>query len=83
MLTEYFTEMLRMPIVAKQPEGFAELLRESEEKSKELDEAIRAWNKSGNPKPVPATIIEPFERVSSNCVSCHRTYRDLPLAKSK
>ena len=83
MLTEYFTEMLRMPIVAKQPEGFAELLRESEEKSKELDEAIRAWNKSGNPKPVPATIIEPFERVSSNCVSCHRAYRDLPLAKSK
>jgi protein tyrosine phosphatase (PTP) superfamily phosphohydrolase (DUF442 family) len=83
LLTEHFTELLRLPIVAEHPDGFKTMLRESEIKSKELDASIRAWNEMGNPTPVPRSIVEPFERVSANCISCHRAFRDLATGKPK
>jgi rhodanese-related sulfurtransferase len=83
MLTEHFAELLRWPIVSQQPEGFATLLRKSESGSRELDEAIRRWNRLGNPSPVPATIREPMERISAQCVSCHRSFRDSHSALPK
>ena len=83
LLTEHFAELLRLPIVAEHPDGFKTMLQESEIKSKELEASIRAWNETGNPTPVPRSIVEPFERVSANCISCHRAFRDLRTTKPK
>ena len=82
LLTEHFAEMLRMPIVAEKSDRFVALLRDSETKSKELESAIRAWNNAGAATPVPKSIVEPFERVSANCIICHRAFRDLASGKS-
>ena len=75
LLREHFTEMLRAEFVAKESEGFHEMLRKSETAAGELETAILKWNEAGSPAPPPNTIELSFDRVSKNCTACHQQYR--------
>lgn len=81
LLVEHFAEILRLDVIARNPAGFQKLLRESESDGRNLETAIRQWNRSPKSGAIPASIVEPFSRVSQNCVTCHRQYRD-PLLQS-
>ena len=83
LLVEHFAEMLRLNVVAMQPEGFQKLLRESESDGHKLETAIRQWDKSLKSGAIPASIIESFNRISQNCVTCHLQYRDHPIQNAK
>ncbi len=76
LLREHFKEMLRLEIVAKQPDGFQELLKESESEAQQLERTIRLWLRSGKSSSSPATIDGSFRRINDNCAKCHRLYRD-------
>ena len=78
LLVEHFAEMLRLDDVRTQPEGFQKLLGESESDGHRLAEALRRMDKSTRSGPIPINIVESFNRISQNCVTCHRQYRDLP-----
>ncbi|HUP77607.1 MAG TPA: hypothetical protein VM260_03530 [Pirellula sp.] len=78
LLVEHFVEMLRLDDVRTQPEGFQKLLRDSESDAHRLTEALRQTEKSTMSGPVLLNIVETFNRISQNCVTCHRQYRDLP-----
>ncbi len=83
LLSEHFTEMLRMQVVAEQPEAFRTMLKASESDAQQLEAAIRQWNRPAISNTVPESIIEPFRRISENCATCHRHYRDLPIDGAK
>lgn len=78
LLVEHFAEILRSDVIARQPEGFQKLLRESESDGNILESAIRQWKRSPKSEAIPTSIVEPFNRISRNCVTCHRKYRDPP-----
>lgn len=79
LLREHFTEMSRLEVVAKQPEAFRKMLKESESDAQQLEAAIRQWNRPGKSNTEPASIVGPFQRIGTSCANCHRQYRDLPL----
>ena len=83
LLVEHFAEMLRSDVIARQPEGFQKMLRESESDGTMLQSAIRQWNSSTKSESIPTSIVEPFNRISRNCVTCHREYRDPPVENAK
>ena len=83
LLREHFTEMLRMDHVAKEPEEFREILRDSETAAGELETAIVKWNEMGRPSPTPDSITVSFTRVSKACMTCHQQYRDVPLSEKQ
>jgi len=83
LLKEHFTEMLRMEIVAKESLAYQQLVRNSESVASDLETGLRHWDEAKDVQRVPAEIIEAFDRISSNCVSCHRQFRDLPLDLTK
>ena len=76
LLQEHFQEMLRLESVAKNPEGFRKMLKESEADAESLESALRQWNRSIKSVPVPTGLTESFDRISANCTTCHRRYRD-------
>ena len=76
LLREHFAEMLRLESVAKNPEGFLKMLKESKADAESLEAAIRQWNRSIKSVPVPTGLTESLERISVNCTTCHRQYRD-------
>ena len=77
MLTEHFTEMLRLESVAQGPETFRAMLQESETDARKLEEALRS--RSTASATVAATANEAFKRITENCTKCHRQFRDVPL----
>ena len=79
LLQEHFTEMLRMEVISKQPEGFRSMLKESESDAQQLEDAIRQLDRSANSNTILRSIVEPFNRIGENCTACHRQYRDLPI----
>lgn len=79
LLREQFAELLRADSVRKPPPRFQQLVRDSETASAELEQALRDWNRTDRQSPVPVAIGTAFERVSTNCVGCHREFRDVPL----
>lgn len=81
LLTEHFTEMLRSESVAKEPDAFQKLLRDSEAAGSDLEDAILSWNQAGMPTPVPEAITSPFDRITKNCTACHQQFRDVPLSE--
>jgi len=73
LLREHFTELLRTDEVLQQPEKFQALLRESESAARELEEALQAGKLDA--------ARQPFDRLTTNCKSCHAVYRDVPLSE--
>lgn len=83
LLREHFAEMLRMEYATKQPLGFSTLLKESEADALLLEKAIRQWKPNSNSTSQPADMTEPFRRINTNCINCHKQYRDVPIQKSR
>ncbi|MCY2982548.1 MAG: hypothetical protein NTY15_02815 [Planctomycetota bacterium] len=83
LLREHFTEMQRMEYATKQPQGFSKRLKESEADALLLEKVIRQWKPTSNSTSLPADVAEPFRRISTNCIQCHKQYRDVPIQKSR
>jgi protein tyrosine phosphatase (PTP) superfamily phosphohydrolase (DUF442 family) len=83
LLREHYTELLRTDEVKEQPEGFQKLLAESEVTAQELEALLADWKKAGSPAPPRAEIGQAFAAVTKSCATCHKTYRDVPLAEKK
>ncbi|HUE75026.1 MAG TPA: hypothetical protein VMP01_29430 [Pirellulaceae bacterium] len=79
LLREHFTEMLRTDAVQREPEEFRDLLRDSEAAAQELEMAIGKWQQFA--PPVPEAIPASFARMTNNCTTCHRKFRDVPLGE--
>ena len=79
LLREHFTEMLRMEYVTKQPKGFVTLLKESEADALLLEKALQQSKSTSNSTSVPADVVEPLRRINTNCINCHKQYRDVPI----
>lgn len=80
LLREHFTEMLRADYVQQEPEGFKQLLRDSERAAQQLEDALRAWNHAASPAP-PEAISTAAALVEKNCKACHEQFRDVPLSE--
>jgi len=76
LLTEHFTEMLRLESVAKEPEAFRTLLQQSAADAQQLQELLLKRRTSSVNSD---EINQRFKRVSENCTNCHRQFRDVPL----
>jgi hypothetical protein len=81
LLREHFTEMLRTEAVRQEPEAFQAMLRASEDTARELETMLRDWKAAGMSGPAPPAANAAFERLSTNCKSCHTTFRDVPLSE--
>jgi hypothetical protein len=80
LLKEHFTELLRTDEERPQPEEFRRLLRDSEAAARQLESELRAWASAADAKPNPPAVLGHLaKRISANCVSCHQTFRDMPL----
>jgi protein tyrosine phosphatase (PTP) superfamily phosphohydrolase (DUF442 family) len=83
LLKDHFSELLRTESVAKEPEGFRNMLRESESAAADLEAALMSWSESEAALPVPDTLPTSFERIAKNCVACHTEFRDVPLSEKQ
>ncbi|QDV54564.1 cytochrome c [Rosistilla oblonga] len=72
LMREHFTEMLR-DRDAPQSQAFQQSIRDSRDAAAGLEAAIR----QGLPNDVRRQFTD---RIEANCKSCHRQFRDIPLA---
>lgn len=79
LLREHFTELLRTEQVQPRPEGFKELLRDSEQTTRKLETALRNLPAGSGTSTPPQTLGRLADRITANCKVCHRMYRDVPL----
>ncbi|HEX5103166.1 MAG TPA: hypothetical protein VFV87_05115, partial [Pirellulaceae bacterium] len=83
LLREHCTELLRTDEVRQQPEGFRMLLSESQVIARQLEDLLTEWQKAGSPSPPPEKLGKAFDAVTQSCATCHKTYRDVPLAEKR
>lgn len=83
LLKDHFSELLRTESVATEPDGFRNMLRESESAAADLEAALMSWSESGAALPVPDSLPASFERIAKNCVACHTEFRDVPLSEKQ
>jgi hypothetical protein len=81
LLREHFTELLRTPEVAREPERYREMMRESEKAGVQLEEALRAT--PADKRGASQAIKDSFATINKNCAACHKEYRDVPLGEKK
>jgi hypothetical protein len=82
LLREHFTELLRTDEVQQRPREFRQLLENSETAARELEQALRNWQAVRKPSDrPPAVLTELNDRISTNCNTCHRAYRNTPLGE--
>jgi hypothetical protein len=78
LLREAYTELLRTPEIMQRPEGFQEMLRESEQTADELEKVFIAAKEAPLDE-AKATAL--FTKVTEQCSACHKKYRDVPLGE--
>lgn len=96
LLLEHFTELLRTDTVQKEPAAFQASLQGSAEASRLLEAALRQTTAqpAAEPTPDPAATaadltarrsqLDPLlARISEQCLSCHRQFRDVPLGEKQ
>jgi hypothetical protein len=74
LLKEHFAELLRMDEVQQRPLHFVDLLKEAEADAASLEGALRDSSKTKD-----AAAL--FEKITKNCATCHREYRDAASSK--
>jgi protein tyrosine phosphatase (PTP) superfamily phosphohydrolase (DUF442 family) len=79
LMREHFTELLRTAEVQNQPGQFVALLQDSESASQTMELTLRKWLPTRNGTAAPPELVSSFERLESNCKSCHVQFRDTPL----
>jgi hypothetical protein len=83
LLREHFAELLRSEEVQSQPAAFQQMLRDSVSAAAEVEATLRDWQLAAK-KDVPSESLQrSFDRVSSNCKSCHEQFRDVPLSEKR
>jgi hypothetical protein len=89
LLREQFTELLRTDELKKLPEGFQKLTRDAEVAGEEFEKILLDLAKAdtantakgdSNPDLVKKADAA-FEKVTVNCASCHKSFRDVPLSE--
>lgn len=80
LLGEHFTELLRVDEIQAESEDFQQLLRDSESAARQLHAALRAWQPITGESP-PTEVNVAYQRVATNCKTCHKNHRDVPLAE--
>jgi protein tyrosine phosphatase (PTP) superfamily phosphohydrolase (DUF442 family) len=73
LLREHFTELLRTEAVAKQPEEFRRILRQSESHANKLEIALRGGLTDVR------ELTGFFDAITADCTACHQKFRDVPL----
>ena len=73
LLREQFTELSRTKELQDKPEKFQQLTREAEAACQALQAALKSPQADHD---MASTL---FQAISSNCKSCHQTFRDVPL----
>lgn len=81
LLREQYTELLRTNEVARQPQGFRDLLVKSEATALHLETLLGQWKEQGARRPVPEEVDRAMTAVSKSCTGCHQAYRDVPLSE--
>jgi hypothetical protein len=81
LLREHYTELARTAEVKAQPGDFQKLLAESEATARTLEALLTDWTKAGSQEPPPAALGKAFAAVTQSCATCHKAYRDVPLAE--
>lgn len=82
LLREAFSELLRTEEVTREAEKFQQLMREAETIAKELEATLRGQEADGVANSKQSTN-ELFTRITNNCQSCHKQFRDVPLEEKK
>jgi protein tyrosine phosphatase (PTP) superfamily phosphohydrolase (DUF442 family) len=83
LLKEHFAELLRTESVAKEPEGFQQMLRDSESAAADIEIALMKLSDSEAALPVPDALPTSLDKIAKNCVACHTQYRDVPLSEKQ
>lgn len=80
LLREHFTELLRTDDAAARGDSFRASLTDSETAARELEAALRTtpWTEEAARAATAA-----HQRISQQCVACHREHRDVPLGEKK
>jgi protein tyrosine phosphatase (PTP) superfamily phosphohydrolase (DUF442 family) len=73
LLREHYTELLRTEDVSGQPAEFQKLMQEGEDAAKALERAMAEADY--------ASAANALTAIDRNCVSCHKTFRDVPLGE--
>ena len=81
LLREHFTELLRTPEVQSKPEDFKQMLRESEQAAKSLEDLLSHWQPTSHEPSPPPEVSMQAKRIAENCKACHVSYRDVPLSE--
>ena len=81
LMREHFTELLRTDYVEEEPEGFRQLLQDSEKAAQGLEDALRAWTPTSTTVEPPEKITQFSAVISANCKSCHEKVCDIPLGE--
>jgi protein tyrosine phosphatase (PTP) superfamily phosphohydrolase (DUF442 family) len=75
-LREHFAELLRADAVKDMPQEFRELLTKGLHDAQSLENELRKWTDEGAKDPPPKPIAESFSRITADCASCHKQFRD-------
>ncbi|MBI3828368.1 MAG: cytochrome c, partial [Planctomycetes bacterium] len=80
-LREIHTELMRTDEFAKRPDDFRTWMKEGEQRSQQLEDALRAFSKDAAAKPAP--VDDAFAGLQANCTACHNVYRNVPQGSKK
>jgi len=83
LLKEHYHELLRTDDAQRQPAEFRTLLTVAERSAESLESSLRAWQTQGAKGAPPAAVGQFFEAATQSCTSCHRQFRDVPLAEKR
>jgi len=81
LLREHFTELLRTPEVAAEPERFQRLMREAQEHASSLESTLLQRKASVNQTSLIQAASTQLKTIERNCKACHESYRDPPLSE--
>jgi protein tyrosine phosphatase (PTP) superfamily phosphohydrolase (DUF442 family) len=76
MLAEHFSELLRLPTIDDDAEGFRKLIHESESECRKLELMLRKWNPTSSETTLPTEAVIAMKKITANCTACHQNYRD-------
>jgi hypothetical protein len=81
LLKEHFTELLRLEEVKTGNKKFQSICNETLRECDDMERALRNWMAGKRAAPVPTNLAKSMDRISANCRSCHRQFRDIPLSE--
>lgn len=81
LMREHFTELLRTDYVQEESDAFKEFLKDSEEASQALEDALRNCANASLEVVPPKYVQRLSASITANCKACHQRFRDVPLSE--